>query len=189
MEELLAALVFLNLLALIRVAEQLPDSLPHGVGDLRTLALDDHERNAVDEEDDIRDVALAAAVYAQLVDDQEVVVRRLVEIDEVGDDIAAAVPVGIAFDRNPGKEQLGRTLVELDQRAGPKPLQGVDAALDPRLVEPLVAVVISVDPTNGRAEAVEQEHLAEIGPLGHLGDVGVALDVLPGHRAQLLDQR
>ena len=56
MEEALVALVLVDLagrLALVRVALQLVDRRAGSVGRSRALALDDHERNAVDEQHDV----------------------------------------------------------------------------------------------------------------------------------------
>ena len=87
MEEALVALVVVDVAALVRVALQLVDRLDARVGDVRALALDDDERDAVDEEHDVgNDVLVRLAsgfVDAELVDRQEVVALRVLPVDVV----------------------------------------------------------------------------------------------------------
>ena len=78
-EQLLVALGHAEI-ALVGVAAQLVDALGHRVGDVRALALDDDQRDAVDEQHDVRRDELlglaAGLINPELVDRQEIVASR-----------------------------------------------------------------------------------------------------------------
>ena len=149
-EEALVALVVVDARSLVRVALQLVDRFDGRVGDVRALALDDDERDAVDEEHDVGNDELvrltAGLVNAELVDRQELVALGMLPVDVVDRLAAPAVPALDAVHRRTGEEKGRDLLVGLDQlerwRSQQRRLRLSDAAL----VQPLVAVIVNVDP-------------------------------------------
>ena len=119
MEEALVALVVVNARSLVRVALQLVDRLDRRIGDVRALALDDDERDAVDEEHDVGHDELvrlpAGLVDAELVDRQELVALGVLPVDVVDRLAATAVPALDTVHRRAGEEKGRDLLVGLDQ--------------------------------------------------------------------------
>ncbi len=113
-EEALGSFVlvdFAGSLALVRIAPQLVDGCRDGFRRARALALDDHDRNAVDEQHDVRgDESLgkaAGAVDAELVDRREGVVLGVLPVDVLDGLRPSLVPVRQAVDGDAGQEQVG----------------------------------------------------------------------------------
>ena len=70
--------------ALFAVAQQLVDGFGDGLLDLRRLAFDDHDRQAVQEQHDVRDDVMLGAedAHLELADGNEAIVVPVLEIDE-----------------------------------------------------------------------------------------------------------
>src|SRR5690606_8577624 len=99
-----------------RVAGVVAADLVHGLAEVALggrLALDDDKRDAVHEQDEVRDDRLAAAgagdVHTELVDHGEVVVARGLPVDEVNRPVPGAVRAvhGYAFDQEIGDVLVG----------------------------------------------------------------------------------
>ena len=80
------------------VSLQLRVSLPHiGRFIRRVLQLDDRQRQAIDEDHDVGPASLLGSRHAELVDDQQVVIVRVLEVDDLSVDRFLAI-VGAVFD-------------------------------------------------------------------------------------------
>ena len=103
--------------ALIRVAQELVDGLLQRILDARALELCHHQRDAVHEQHGIRDdmPAPAGQLHLELVDDEEVVVCRVLEINEPHRLRTALLPVGQTIGDRALEQQLCRRLVDLHQ--------------------------------------------------------------------------
>ena len=161
----------------------------------RGLALDDHEGDAVHEQDEIGDVRLAAAgagdVHAELVDHGEVVVRRGLPVDEVDRPVPAAVRAvhGDALD-----QEVGDVLVGFQEAGGGDSSQGVVRLADPGVVQPGVALVVEVDAGECVPYVISKDHFVEGVTQGRLRNprqdrafLGAGR-MLPAHAFELFDQ-
>ena len=123
-------------LALIAVAQELCDGMGERVLAVGALGLHDDQGNAVDEEYQVGDDVIAARrgpdrIDAELVDDEEVVALRVLEVEVMhGDVLAAAWP----FHLRPLEQQVGGSLVGLDEVGLAQPLQAIDGLIDTRLI-------------------------------------------------------
>ncbi len=102
----------------------------------------DRERDAVDEQHGIRDdvAAPAAQLHLELVDDEEIVVVRVLEVDEPDRLRAAVVPVRQAVHHGALEQQFRGRLIHLHQAMAGGLLQVADGAADPGVVQPRLAV-------------------------------------------------
>ena len=69
---------------------------------------------------------------------------------------------------------------------GDDTFQAADGLVDAGLVQPGLSVLIQVDAGDGLAQPVGEEHLAKVLPLGEVGHAGVARQIVPTHRLELL---
>ena len=158
------------------------------------LRLDNHERDPVHEEYDVRDdAALHAArrIDPELIDGVELVAHWVREVDELDDRIGLSgdvVAVHLGFE----KKALGR-FVGLQQRAVGLTEDLVAQVVELAVGEPRLAVGRQVDGTNGVAEYLGKKPLAEARAqaLRRIrGDEPLALvDDLPAERSELLEER
>ncbi|OQA16039.1 MAG: hypothetical protein BWY63_02798 [Chloroflexi bacterium ADurb.Bin360] len=128
MKQRLRALYLGHILPLVAVAQQLVDGLRQRVFDGGAFGLHHHQRDAVDEEHQIgHDVTLPrrrpGRIHAELIDDEEVIALRVVEIEVVNGDVFAALR---SLNLRPLEQQLRGSLVCLDEIGLPQPLQTVD---------------------------------------------------------------
>ena len=133
-----------------------------GVADLR---LDHHQRDAVHEQDDVRDdAALHAArrVDAELVDGVELVALGVREVDELHHRVGLAGDF-VAVDLRLEKQRL-RRLVGLQQRAVGLAEDLVAQVVELAVGEPGFAVGRQVDRANRVAEYLGEKPLAEARP-------------------------
>ena len=102
--------------ALLAVAQQLVDGLRDGVLDLGRLALDHHDRQAVQEEDDVRDdmVLRAQDAHLELADGDKAVVVPVGEVDKTHRRAFLAGPAVLA-DARIFQEQREDVAVVLNQ--------------------------------------------------------------------------
>src|SRR5680860_138860 len=192
MEELLVALILLDPVALVGEALELVVGLFHGGGEVGTLALHHGQGDAVHEEHDVRDhelLCLAAGfVHPKLVDGPKLVVLRMVPVDVAGGVALTVVPAGEAFHHRAFEQELHELLVGLQELQRSYALEGRDRLAHPRLVEPLLALVVEVDADQSIAEIVEEERLAEVISSAGGGMVEVSGAVLPAHGDELVDE-
>lgn len=168
---------------------QIEDGTADRVGEVRALALEGDERNAVHEQDDVEDRYFTGpAADTELVDDGELVAvgKLLVPLDVLDDGGRPAVRGGrpgqqVAVEEEVGGGEVGPVdaLTEGDGR------QGGDRPLDVVRVHPRPAVAgAEVDTPQRPGKLVGQERDAGI----ERADV-LAGDVLPAHRLKLRDGR
>ena len=172
--------------ALVGVAQELLDPLGQWVVDRRALALDDDQRDAVHEQDDVGDDeppghrrGTGGRAGTRCFSGWSKSMKRTVR---------PRSPVR-PLDADAFQQQGGGLLVDLHQLAGGEPQQAVDGRLDAGLVEPLLAVVVEVDPPQRRRQPLGQDHLAEAGPLGEVGHLRVAVESGPAECFERLHQR
>jgi len=181
-------------LALVAVAADLDVSLVERVGRefVGLFALHRHQRDAVDEEDDVGDDEVldpAGRVDAELVDGVEEVALRVLEVDQPDRGVVLAGAL-VAVDDGLDQQLLHR-LVGLDQRAG---LAGqlVVELVYLALGEPGCAVGQRVEGQQRSAEHLRQHELAEAGAqarcwIGRDGPMSL-VDHLPAQGAQLVEE-
>ena len=129
--------------------------------------------------------APAGQLDLELVDDEEVVVRRVLEVDEPHRLRAALLPVGKAIGHRALEQKFRGRLVDLHQPMPGSLFQIANGFGDSRLIEPRLAVP-QVELPQRRGEPPLEQHLAEVLPLGQLWHIRVALEPLPAHRFELL---
>jgi hypothetical protein len=179
--------------ALVVVAAQLVHRLADPLRHAAALALHHHQRDAVDEQHQVRDhVALGAivagrALHLELVDHREDVVGGLVPVDVAQGLAAAAVPALQPLYREAVQEQLGGLLVGLQHLAGRQPGDGRHRLIQARLIEPGLAVA-KVDPAQPLAQQGLHHHLGEALAVGHGGVVHRPGQELPALTDQLVDK-
>ena len=175
-EQLLVALGHAHA-TLVGVAAQLLDALGHRVGDVRALALDDDERDAVDEQHDVRrDVLLrlpARLIHPELVDRQEVVVLGVIEVDEPDALAAPLIPVRQAGHGHALQQPLSDDLVDLDEATDVDALERRDCFGEAGVVEPGRTIRPRIDLGECCAKSTLQERSSE---RLTLRDVGSDLD-------------
>ena len=159
--------------------------------DAGTLELRHDERDAVDEQHRVRDdVAAPAGQFDfELVDDEEIVVLRVLEIDEPYRLVAGPVPnpAGPSATVPLSSSAVADWLISIS-RWPVGLLQVADGARDALLIQPRLAVA-QIQLSQRRREPAFEQHLAEVGALREIGHVLVALDPLPAHRLELLAER
>ena len=138
-EQLLVALGHAQV-TLVGVPAQLLDALGHRVDHVRALALDDDERDAVDEQHDVRRNEVlglsARLVDPELVDRQEVVALRVVEVDEPHALRPALIPVRQARHGHALQQTLSHALIDLDELANLRARERRDSFGEPGVVKP-----------------------------------------------------
>lgn len=191
MEQPLDALVFgverrPNLPPLVRVTQELIDGFLQRILDTGALELGHHQRDAVHEQHGVGDhvPAPAGQFDLELIDDQKIVVRRVLEIDEPHRLWPAAIPIGQAIGHRALEQQLRRRLVDFHQPVPGSLLQVPNGARNAGLIQPRPAVA-QVEPPQRRREPALQQHLAGAGPLGGFRQIRIALDPLPAHAFDL----
>src|SRR5215471_4292177 len=132
--------------------------------------------------------APTAQLHLELVNDEEVIICRVLEINEPHWLLPTLLPVRQAISDRTLEQQLCCRLVDLHKPMPGCLLQVADGASDTRIVEPWLAVA-QIELTQGRCQPLLQQYLTEAPPLGQLGDVDVALQPLPAHRLKLCTER
>jgi hypothetical protein len=195
MEQSLGPFVFgvllrVELLALIGVAKQLVDRLGNGCLDARALEFRHHQRDAVHEQNCIRnDVASSAGqLYLELVDDQKVIVLRVVEIDVAQRLLATGVPSGQTIGHRTLEQQFGNLPIRLHQTQASGQFQLPNCPLDARIIQPGPPVRAEVDLVQRLGQPILEQHLTEICTLGEFGDISVTDQPLPAHLFELLTE-
>ena len=149
MKETLITLVIVHTRPLVRVTLQLIDRFGGRLCDVRALALDDDQWNAIYEQHDIGDHVLvrltAGLVDPELIDRQEVVALRVLPIDVLHRPSTPAVLPLHPIDRHPREEEIRDLLICLNQPQSCRPKKRRLSLSDTTLVEPLVSVPVEID--------------------------------------------
>ena len=147
-----------QLSTLIRVAQELVDRLLQRILNTRALELGHHQRDAVHEQHRVGDhmPAPAAQLHLELVDDQEVVVRRILEVDEFHRLRSTVVPIRQALRHGTLQQELRGGLVYFHQAVPRCLFQIPDSAGDTCVIEPWLAVAW-VELTQGRCQPFLQQ--------------------------------
>ncbi len=148
----------------IAVAFELGVGGLHGVGGVGVadFGFDHHERDAVDEENDVGNDAgfgSAGRVDAELVDGVEGVALRVGEVDELHDGIEFAgefVAIDLGFE-----EEFVDGFVGFEQAAGGMAEELVREIVEIARAEPFAVVGGAVDASDGIAEDLRKQDLAE----------------------------
>ena len=148
MEQRLVALVVIDFAAgpaRVAVTAQLVHGFGHGLGHRRAFALDHHQRNAVNEQHQVRhDEGLAPvkagrAVDAILIDDGKFVALRVIPVDLVDGLSAPAIPAGQAIDRDAVLQELGGDAVRLHKAMRGDARDGADGLRQALFIQPKAA--------------------------------------------------
>ena len=138
----------------------------------RVLQLDEGQRQAVDEQDDVWATSMVRAFDGELVDGPELVARRFSPIDQAYE-VADRFAVLLVLHRHAPHQQLVESAVGRQQGWNAKvqyPLQGVFTGTGGN---------VGVQALDGFAQAKRQHHLAIVGTLGVgaiVGDVVAGVD-------------
>jgi len=100
-----------------------------------------------------------------------------------GDILAVGTFDLCAFD-----EKLGSDPVGLDQFGLAQPFQVAHGLVNARIVQPGLTALVQVNALQCLVQPTGEQHLAEILPLGEVGDTSVARQIVPAHRLELLDK-
>src|SRR5690625_5136548 len=178
-------------LALIAVLEQILDRVTDRIGDVRTLALDDDERDAVDEEDDVRQRVpmRSRTIDAKLVDGEEIVALRTLKVDEPDDLLSPTVAPLDAFDDRSLTDKLRCLLVGLHETRRRHTLDRIHGKRDSRVIQPLRSVPVHIDAADRLTKPIAQQHLGKARAAGYGRIMLAPFDARPAHRLELDQQR
>ncbi len=132
--------------------------------------------------------APAGQLHLELVDDEEIVVGRVLKINEPHRLITPEIPIRQAVNLRALEQQLGRRLVDFHQAMALGLFQLFDDAANTIVIEPWLAVA-QVQLPQCRCQSAFEQHLAEVLALGEIGNIRVALNPLPAHRLELFAKR
>lgn len=177
--------------ALVRVAQQPVDGRPQWVLDAGAFELGHAQRNAVHEQQRIRDdvAAPAGQFQLELVDDEEIVVDRILEINQPHRLIAPEVPIRQAVNLRALEQKSRRRFVHPHQTMTLGLLQLFGDAADAVIIQPRLAVFARIEFAKCGGKPALEQHLAEVLPPGKIGRVRGALDSLPAHRPERFAER
>ena len=95
------------------------------------------------------------------------------------------IPVRSPRGRGTLNESPRCLLVGLDQSVRAELLEVAHGTVDPFVIEPRLAVRAYIDLAERRPQPISQQHVAEVGALGQLWNVGITLQPLPAHALEL----
>jgi len=128
--------------------------------------------------------AAAGQLHLELVDDQEIIVGRVLEIDVPNRLRASVIPIRGTLRHRAFEQQGCGALVDLHEAVPRRLLQIPDGMGDPRLVQPGSAVA-EIEPAKRRFQPPFENDLPEAFTLGQLRHVDIPLDPLPAHPPEL----
>ena len=137
-----------QLTPLVRVAKELVDGLMHRVFDARAFELGHHNRDAVDEQDSIRDdmPPSTGQLDLELIDDQKVVLFRVFKVDIADRLRPAVIPIRQPFSHGSFEQKLSRSLVDFHEPMSGGPFQVTNSPFHPGFIEPGLTIA-KVDPS------------------------------------------
>ncbi len=146
----LAILLQFGLCALTRVTQELCDTLFDRIGEGRVFAFDNNQWYAVNKEHNIgHNVAGPGHVYAELIDDQEVIPVGVIEVDIMDALDLALVQLWCTLNTRAILQQPGSLFIGLHQARGipgEDTLQIIDGLFNTWLIQPyLPGIFVTVD--------------------------------------------